>query len=310
MRSVDCVVCGSKHKQTVEEQHFKDAYLEMINPTYQNVARRLVVCEGCGFVYHDPQLDSADTATLYEKFRDSSLSDQFADASFKKETPDEYFDRITRLPKGQSENQDKVDWLGQHFLASASKAGWLLDIGCGGGVFIYSFLQNNPEWTACGVEPTPSFAELAGRRLGKSVVSGNYQSGLFPQTGFDLITINQVLEHVLDPVSFLQDVRKDLAPGGHVYIEVPDILDLAYLSPEHDRFRMQHLWVFSKSSLANVCQRAGYRLVFMDQQVTVRGKRNVMALMTVRSDTDVFVDLRDDPAWVLSLRQQYQDANT
>ncbi len=104
MRSVNCIICESNHKRTLEEQPFRDAYLEIINPDYQNVPRRLVVCEGCGFVYHDPQLDEADATILYERFRESALSDQFADASFKKETPDEYFDRITSLPKGQSEN--------------------------------------------------------------------------------------------------------------------------------------------------------------------------------------------------------------
>ncbi len=195
----------------------------------------------------------------------------------------------------------------QHHLAQ-TKPGQLLDIGCGGGVFIHTFLENYPDWSANGVEPTPSFAELAGRRLGATVISGNYKSGLFPDTRFDLITINQVLEHVLDPVDFLRDVRRDIAPGGYVYIEVPDVEDFSHLSPDHDRFRMQHLWVFSKASLANVCQHAGYRVHFMDQQVTVRGKRNVLALLTVRPDGEAVIEKRDDPSWVLSLRQQYSDA--
>jgi SAM-dependent methyltransferase len=182
-------------------------------------------------------------------------------------------------------------------------------------VFIHTFLQNVNGWNAAGVEPTPAFAELAARRLARPVIAGGYVSGLFPGQRFDLISVNQVLEHVVDPVSFLRDVRKDLADSGLVYLEVPDVLDLAFLEPAHDRFMMQHLWVFSRSSLTNVCRRAGYTVVSLDQQVTLRQKRNLVALLSknpVAGDvaTDVsqgFELLRDEPGWVASLRRQYRD---
>lgn len=298
MRTVNCLICGSDRRVTVEDQDFKDVYIELIDPTYQNEPRRLVVCQECGFVYHDPQFDSTDVAVLYDKFRDSCVMN---------ESPDEYFDRITSLPNGQSENYAKIEWIHGVIPDFMKDGGCLLDIGCGGGVFIRTFLDNNPGWTACGVEPTSAFAELAGRRLNLPVVTGNYLSGLFPGRRFDLISINQVLEHIIDPATFLRDVHNDLAAGGYIYLEVPDVLDLAYLPPDHDRFRMQHLWVFSKASLTNICRRAGFEVITVDQQVTVRQKRNLVALLSISAFPDQTALLRDDPEWVLSRRQQYSD---
>lgn len=296
MRAGHCVVCRSDRNSVLEQQTFKDDYLELIGADSATTRRALVICEGCGMVYHDPQLDEGDMQTLYDKFRD---------ASFRNESPDQYFDRITSLPPEQSENLAKVRWLGEHLTQKLASAGRLLDVGCGGGVFIHTFLQNYPRWNAAGVEPTPAFAELAGRRLGKPVICGGYRSGLFEQNAFDLITINQVLEHVLDPVAFLRDVSRDLAPGGHIYLEVPDVLDLEYLAPEHDRFLMQHLWVFSKASLSNVSALAGYDVIAIDQQVTIRHKRNLVAVLSRSAGGDTAKLLRDDPAWVRSLREKY-----
>jgi SAM-dependent methyltransferase len=296
MRTVSCLVCRSDRKAVLEQQTFKDDYLELIDAKYNQQPRALVLCSDCGFVYHEPQLDQRDTQTLYDKFRD---------ASFRQESPDQYFDRITSLPKAQSENTAKVDWLREHLPDATRKPGRLLDIGCGGGVFIHTFLQNFSHWTAAGVEPTSAFAELAGRRLQMPVIAGSYRSGLFPNSKFDLITINQVLEHVLDPIEFLKDVSNDLADGGHVYLEVPDLLDLSYLPPEHDRFLMQHLWVFSRASLQNVCRKAGYSVVAVDQQVTIRAKRNVVVVL--KKDPGAAGDLvRDDVQWVQSLRKEYR----
>ena len=300
MRTVSCFICGSDQKKTVYEQRFKDRYLELINPVYQSEPRSLVVCQGCGFVYHDPQLDQSDITVLYSRYRDDS---------FRNESPNEYFDRITSLPKGESENYAKSEWLCGAIPDFMKKGGRLLDIGCGGGTFLRTFLENNPAWTACGVESTPLFAELARRRLNLPVMKCSYQSGLFPKQRFELISINQVLEHVLDPVAFLQDMRNDLAGEGYVYLEVPDILDLSHLPPEHDRFSMPHLWVFSESSLTNVCRRAGYEIRVLEHQVTVRHKRNLVVLLTKQtSDPDPDVWLRDDPQGVLLLRRQYYEA--
>lgn len=269
MRRVDCVVCGSKERRTIAEQKFRDEYLDLIDPAYQDERRRWVACTDCGFLYHDPQLDAQDAETLYAKFRD---------ASFRNETPDDYFDRITSLPREQSENAAKVEWLGRTLPELAGKHGRVLDVGCGGGVFLHTFLQYFPGWQAFGVEPTVAFANLAARRLGRPVLAGNYSVGVCG-TGFDLITCNQVLEHTISPKEFLQGTYDDLATDGHLYLEVPDTSDFETLPADHDRFLMQHLWYFTNDSLRRLASAVGFRVVVAETQVTKRGRNNLIAVL-------------------------------
>ena len=86
MRQVNCYICNSDDTSLVVEQKFVDKYLSLIDPTYNQGPRSLVVCNVCGLVYRRPQIDEADATSLYENFRDSTVLT---------ETPDEYFDRIS-----------------------------------------------------------------------------------------------------------------------------------------------------------------------------------------------------------------------
>lgn len=269
MRHLDCFLCNSPEKKVIAEQPFDDEYLNLIDPAYQREQRRWVACGKCSFVYHDPQLDERDAQVLYDKFRDSS---------FRNESPDQYFDRITSLPREQSENQAKVEWLAQHLPAEMRAGGKILDIGCGGGVFLHTFLQHTPGWQAFGIEPTISFAELAGRRLNRPVKAANYSGGAVGN-GFALITCNQVLEHTIDPLAFLRDIRSDLAVGGHLYMEVPDTSDFRSLQPAHDRFLMQHLWYFDEKSFRTIAGKAGFDVRVCELQLTKRGRNNLVALL-------------------------------
>ena len=268
MRHIDCILCDSKSKRVIVEQKFADEYLDLIDPAYQDESRRWVTCESCGFVYHDPQLDEVDTSKLYEKFRDMS---------FRNETPDEYFDRITTLPKAESENSAKVDWLHRELPDLIRKGGRILDIGCGGGVFLHTFLKTFANWEASGIEPTIAFAELASRRLDRPILAGSYSKGMCG-TGFDLITCNQVLEHTTDPKVFLDDIYGDLKEGGCLYLETPDTADFALLPPDHDRFLMQHLWYFASDSLQRLARKAGFEVVTVQKQLTKRGRNNLIAV--------------------------------
>ena len=70
MKSVNCLLCNSESKSNIMIQEFFDKYLELINKDYNLRKRSIVACDNCGFVRHEPQLDSNDLEVLYEKFRD------------------------------------------------------------------------------------------------------------------------------------------------------------------------------------------------------------------------------------------------
>lgn len=94
--------------------------------------------------------------------------------------------------------------------------GRLLDFGCGAGDFIAEAAREG--WNARGFEPGTEGRNTCVSR-GLRVV-GTVQE--LPSAQFDFIALNHVFEHLGDHAATLQELQRLLAPGGRVYIEVPN----------------------------------------------------------------------------------------
>lgn len=76
-----------------------------------------------------------------------------------------------------------------------------------------------------------------------------------PNKLFDLVTAIHVLEHVSNPVGYLNDMIKLVSKNGHFVIEVP-----TWNSPGGP-LRLAHLFHFETEVLSLMCRRAGLRIV-------------------------------------------------
>ena len=121
-----------------------------------------------------------------------------------------------------------------------------------------------------------------------------------------------MLEHVENPIDFLTKVRSSLIGHGKVYIEVPSILDLEYLPSDHDRFMMQHLWIYSKNSLSSVCNRTGFKVDEIEQVTTIRNKRNIVALLSINFNSEPFDRelIGDKVSDLILMKNRYLASNT
>jgi len=139
----------------------------------------------------------------------------------------------------------------------ASEIGELLDVGCGNGEFIAR--MKSLGWTVSGVDPDPAAVSYA-RGRGLEIFSGAISD--VPCTArYDVITLNHVVEHAVDPVELLRECRKRLRPGtGRLIITTPNIESLG-----HWWFRNywrglevpRHLTLFSPAALHECVRRAG-----------------------------------------------------
>jgi cyclopropane fatty-acyl-phospholipid synthase-like methyltransferase len=120
---------------------------------YDALSREWLKCALCNHVHNSIRLSPENLVTLYKRFRDQE---------WRKESPDEYFDRITAMPAAASENSQKMSLL-QRVVdpEKLSQGGRAIDFGCGGGVLLHTAKKAlGAGWQFFGVEPTPSFAEL------------------------------------------------------------------------------------------------------------------------------------------------------
>ena len=97
----------------------------------------------------------------------------------------------------------------------------ILDIGCGPGVFYKPYKDLSINWT--GVEVSPFWIEF-GKKNKIPILEKSLKE---IEEKFDIITAHQVLEHVENPMKFMNQILKILKPGGILHLEIPNHYSLS-----------------------------------------------------------------------------------
>ena len=120
--------------------------------------------------------------------------------------------------KGYFENirYEMIDFLPKH-----SKT--LLDVGCSEGNFA-SYIKKNNEIEAWGIELMEAHGKIAEKKLDK-VLIGDCEKCIpdLPDGYFDVIFFNDVLEHLVDPYSVLENIKQKLSPNGVIISSIPNV---------------------------------------------------------------------------------------
>jgi SAM-dependent methyltransferase len=92
------------------------------------------------------------------------------------------------------------------------RSGRLLEVGCAVGTFLAEAARAG--WRTTGVEILPALAQEARAAHGLDVRTGDLFEAELPAEEFDVVYMNEVIEHVVEPVPLLAEVRRVLRPGG------------------------------------------------------------------------------------------------
>lgn len=101
-----------------------------------------------------------------------------------------------------------------------------LDVGCGKGGFGITLRQAlGDSARLVGVEAVHEQAQVARLGHGFDEVRAGYFPGVLDDSDerFDLVSFNDVLEHVYDPWTTLSQVHSKLTPDGRVFATIPNI---------------------------------------------------------------------------------------
>ncbi len=198
--AISCLVCGSAMKPFIASIS-DDRYG---CPGVYAIAE----CVSCGHMTTTPPLTEADLPGLYSQYYPRRNVDFAA--------LEEEVALVTKPRAALRRWMYGIDNQG-HYLAKPGEK--VLDIGCGS---CQSLLEMRALGVTCwGVEADPNVAAIA-ERYGLQVHIGNIHDVPFPDMQFDLIVLNQVIEHVPDPAAMLQAVKARLAPGGRVVMAFPN----------------------------------------------------------------------------------------
>lgn len=140
-------------------------------------------------------------------------------------------------------------------------SGMLLDVGCGTGAFLHEMKKVG--WNVLGLEPDQSARDKAVELYNIKPQSPEQLFQLAP--GFyDAITMWHVLEHVHDLRGYLKQLNVLLAPGGKLFIAVPNYtsLDAEHYQEYWAAYDVpRHLYHFSPASMNQLAESHGFKIV-------------------------------------------------
>jgi len=149
----------------------------------------------------------------------------------------------------------------------------LLDVGCGEGAFGKSVKDKFPNCEVWGAEISSAAADIAATRL-HTVKRGDFLETIFPKGYFDVITMNDSLEHMVDTHAALAKVRSLLKPGGALIVSFPNVRyyqnvrNLVFRNDwqyqEYGILDRTHYRFFTSKSAAKTLSECGFKVEFVE----------------------------------------------
>jgi SAM-dependent methyltransferase len=183
----------------------------------------------------------------------------YAEMGVKNDPPTEYFDTDSRY------------MLLERTLRGLAP-GKFCDVGCGRGLLLQR-LQGHHEGYGTDFDPG-AVAYCRSRDLRVQQIDLNEAKELpFPGIVFDVMVISEVLEHLLEPRSAIQLLRRHLKPGGTLIVTVPNAVPLfARLRllfgrtvhwlhfPSGDTDGSGHIRFYTRESMGRLLREEGFRV--------------------------------------------------
>lgn len=196
-----------------------------------------VACYKCGLVRSYKQLDEESLKIFYSEY--------YREIYDAKETIDARYEWLANSEPPKFLSKDKV----------------VVEIGCGGGWNLIPFEKN--DFRYYGFDYDASLINQ-GRQKGLNLFQGGVKEANRMGVKADYLILDQVLEHVSDPVNFLVELKKILNKGALVNIYVPSLDLLLWGYSDYDllgTLQLAHNFLFDEFTLKALARKAGFSII-------------------------------------------------
>lgn len=151
----------------------------------------------------------------------------------------------------------RMAWIERH-----RSPGRLLDVGGGAGDF--AAVAQRRGWDSTLLEPVPGAVEHARKEFGvDAICAGIEEMGRLEET-YDVVSLVHTLEHFPEALERLRQIRPFLAPGGLLFVEVPNHRSVTrrLVGERWLGWRAgEHVYMFTRRTLSALLRKAGYEVV-------------------------------------------------
>lgn len=217
-----------------------------------------VKCKSCGIVFANPMADEVELTNYYQNYY---LKDLYQAIDYKNHIL-EHFKRIQSMDIVAIQRESR-------YLRDLHPKMKFLDVGCGLGLGLAFAHQLKCELHA--TEFDTGALLFVSEHFPVDTYQGDIWGADYPDSFFDFIHISHVIEHVLDPLAYLREMKRILKPGGRLAIGTPDsssalydihrIIHLLTLQVPDIVDGLEHTFIFPKKTLAHLCEQEGFKIV-------------------------------------------------
>lgn len=159
----------------------------------------------------------------------------------------------------------------QYHLKTSKAKPRMLDVGCGEGYALSFFRKHG--WSVRGLDFSAAGVASKNPNCIDALVTGDIfgllNAEIAAHNSYNVVWLQNVLEHVLDPPGLLNSLRSIIAPGGVAVVTVPNdcsVTQLAALAGEYIDHAFwvappDHLNYFNSQSLVNTASQTGWHCV-------------------------------------------------
>jgi 2-polyprenyl-3-methyl-5-hydroxy-6-metoxy-1,4-benzoquinol methylase len=254
-------------------------------------------CAACSIAWLDPQPVARDIGKLYRRYYTHNANTPVTRLSRLRNASLQYV--LARMGYSVDRPKGLVARLLSHVRTTArasalevldlpaSGIGTLLDVGCGNGGFIAR--MRSLGWSVSGLDPDPGAVSHA-RNQGLEIWGATISE--VPDTAkYDVITLNHVVEHAVDPIGLLRECGKRLRPvSGRLILTTPNIASLGHQWFDGHWRGLEvprHLILFSPNSLRECIKRAGLRLQSLSTETRLARMIYVASVCAKQGGLDV-----------------------
>jgi len=207
----------------------------------------VVKCRGCGLMQLYPQPAPEDLGRYYPP------SYWFEPRGTLAEKLEESYRRFVL--------SDHVSFV-QRAIRDSGESGFVLDVGCGGGLFLSMLSERG--YRVIGLDNSPDAGRIAWRPNRVPVGCADLSSAPLEPSSCAAVTMFHVLEHLPDPGAYLESAHRLLRADGRLIVQVPNAACWQFLifgSAWNGVDIPRHLTDFRASDLHRLLDRFGFEVL-------------------------------------------------
>lgn len=207
---------------------------------------QIVQCNDCGHIYVSPWLEPRAVKCVYDMSYWDALQLFVGSPRLKERVDFDYSNALAKL------RRDVLPYM---------QGGRLLDVGCANGALVKRAEELG--FRAMGLEVSEEVADFARRTFGIEVIAGTLDEANLSPESFDCITMYDLVEHLINPRTYLREAFRLLRPRGLLVVETLNTdslnsqeqgLDWHYIMP------VEHIHYFSELGLLKLLRDVGFSI--------------------------------------------------